>query len=87
MHGCQCVRKGKEASISVPFKNLYMHLTFCERRCAQSVYLKQVRSLAKIFFPEIFLDPDVTAMLGSKAALIQLMAQVGILFTCYISSG
>jgi hypothetical protein len=60
-----------------------MHLTFF-----QSVYLKQVRSLAEILFRKFF-GPrlDCYCYAGPKAALIQLMAQVGILFACYISSG
>ena len=44
---------------------------------AKSVYLKQVRSLAKNILSEIFLDPELDCYAGiSKAALIQLMAQV-----------
>jgi hypothetical protein len=52
----------------------------------QSVYLKQVRFTARMFSenfgPQFFAIPGILGY--PKAALIQLMAQVGFLFSYYI---
>ena len=53
----------------------------CEK---QSVYLKQVRFIRVLFSEEKNLDLDCDPGI-TKTALIQLMAQVGFSFPCYIT--
>src|SRR5216684_1435650 len=88
MHGCQFVRQGKDVSISVLFQffqKLYMriHLTLCGWMARVFISNRCVHSpTRKNFGPRLGLLSGIT-----KVALIQLMAQVGTLFTYYISSG